>query len=148
MKRISTLPEMNSEKNRRPLPQRTHDASDGMNMESTNVVNIQMGHKNTDTDNDDRKMDVPDEQENRCDTISTEGRKTSVLTSDNERDMQSHCQLVGEDAMILETHAEGQGPEKHHLEGIPSTDIRSDGKDQKEEIHKSQSSKNGARSKK
>jgi len=62
-KRISTLPEVNSEKNRLPLPQRTHDASDGMNMESTNVVNIHMGHKNTYTDNDDMKMDVPDEQE-------------------------------------------------------------------------------------
>ena len=119
-----------------------------MNMESTNVVNIQMGHKNTDTDNDDMKMDVPDEQENRCDTISTEGRKTSVLSSDNVRDMQGHTQLVGEDAIILATHAEGQGPEKHRLEGIPSTDIRSDGKDQKVEIQKSQSSHNGARSKK
>ena len=109
------------------------------------MVNIQMGHKNTDTDNDDMKMDVPDEQENRCDTISTEGRKTSVLSSDNIRDMQGRGQLVGEDGIILATHAEGQGPEKHRLEGIPSTDIRSDGKDQKEEIHKFQSSQNGAR---
>ena len=112
------------------------------------MVNIQMGHKNTDTDNDVMKMDVPDEQENRCDTISTEGRKTSVLSSDNEREMQGHSQLVGEDAMILETHAEGLGPAKHRLKGITSTDIRSDGEDQKEEIHKSQSSQNVARSKK
>jgi len=117
-------------------------------MESINVVNIQMGHKSTDTDNDDMKMDVSDEQENRCDTISTEGRKTSVLTSDRERDMQGHSQLVDEDAIILATNAEGQGPEKHRLEGIHSTDIRSDGKEQKEEIHTSQSSQNGARSKK
>jgi len=49
-KSISTLPKLNSEKNRPPLPQSTQDASDGMNMESTNVVNIQMGQKNTDTD--------------------------------------------------------------------------------------------------
>jgi len=61
------------------------------------------------------KMDVPDEQENRCDTISTEGRKPSVLSSDNERDMQGHSQLVGENAIILETHAEGLEPEKHRL---------------------------------
>jgi len=53
-------------------------------MESTNVVNIQMGQKNTDTDNDDMKMDVLDVQESRGGTISTEGRKTSVLSSDNE----------------------------------------------------------------
>ena len=55
---------------------------------------------------------------------------------------------MGEDAIILATHAEGQEPEKHRLEGIPSTDIRSDGKDQKEGMHKSQSSQNVARSKK
>jgi len=97
-------------------------------MESTNVVNIHMGHKNTYTDNYDMKMDVPDEQENRCDTINTEGRKTSILISDKVRDMQGHSQRVGEDAIILATHAEGQGPEKHRLEGLHSTDIGSDGK--------------------
>ena len=62
--------------------------------------------------------------------------------------MQGNSQLVGEDAIILETHAEGLGPEKHRLKGIPSTDIHSDGEDQKEETHKSQTSQNGARSKK
>jgi len=56
--------------------------------------------------------------------------------------------LVGEDAIILQTHAEGQGLENNRLEGMPSTDIRSDREDQKEEIHKSQSSLNGVRSKK
>jgi len=85
---------------------------------------------------------------NKCDTTNAEGRKTSVLSSDKERDMQGHSQLVGEDAIILATHAEGQGPEKHRLEGLRSTDIRSDGKDQKEEINKSQSSNNGVRSRK
>lgn len=109
------------------------------------MVNIQMGHENMGTDNDDMKMDVPDEQGNRVGTISTEGRKTSVLSSDHEREMQGNGQLVGEDAIILETYAEGLGLEKHCLEGIPSTDTHSDGEDQKEEIHKPQLSLNGAR---
>jgi len=61
--------------------------------------------------------------------------------------MQGNSQLVGEDAIILEAHAESQGLENNRLEGMPSTDIRSDGEDQKEEIHKCQSSLNGVRSK-
>ena len=56
-------------------------------MESTNVVNIQMGHENTDTDNDNMQMDVPDEQEYRGNITSSEERKTSVPSSDNEREM-------------------------------------------------------------
>jgi len=116
-------------------------------MESTNVVNTQMGHENSGTDNDNTQMDVPDEQENRGKIISSEDRKTSVPSSDNEREMQGNSQLVGEDAIILETHAEGLGLENNRLEGMPSTDILSDGVDQKEEIHKSQSSLNGVRSK-
>ena len=146
-KRISTLPVETFEKKRHPLPQRPQDASDGMNMESTNVVNTQMGHENSGTDNDNTQMDVPDEQENRGKIISSEDRKTSVPSSDNEREMQGNSQLVGEDAIILETHAEGLGLENNRLEGMPSTDILSDGVDQKEEIHKSQSSLNGVRSK-
>jgi len=45
---------------------------------------------------------------------------------------------VGEDAIILETHAEVQGLENNRLEGMPSTDIRSDREGKKEEMHKSQ----------
>jgi len=58
-----------------------------MIMESTSVVNIQMGHENTDTDNDNMQIDVPDEQENRGNITSSEERKTSVPSSDNEREM-------------------------------------------------------------
>jgi len=117
-------------------------------MESTNVVNIQMGRENTDTDNDNMQMDVPNEQENRGKITSSEERKTSVPSSDNEREMQGNSQLVGEDATILETHSEGQGLENNRLEGMHSTDIRSDREDQKQEIHKSQSSLKDVRPKK
>jgi len=57
-----------------------------MIMESNNVVNIQMGHENTDTDNDNMQMDVPDEQENWGNITSSEERKTSKPSSDNERE--------------------------------------------------------------
>ena len=56
-------------------------------MESTSVVNIQMGHENMDTDNDNMQMDVPDEQENRGNITSFEERKTSAPSSDIERGM-------------------------------------------------------------
>ena len=56
-------------------------------MESTSVVNIQMGHEYTDTDNDHMQMDVPDEQQNRGNITISEERKTSVPSSDNEREM-------------------------------------------------------------
>jgi hypothetical protein len=62
--------------------------------------------------------------------------------------MHSNSQPVGEDAFILETRAEGPGSENDRLKGLPSTDILSDGEDQKEEIHKSQSPLNNVRSKK
>jgi len=58
-----------------------------MIMESTSVVNIQMGHENMDTDNDNMQMDVPDEQENRGNITSFEERKTSAPSSDIERGM-------------------------------------------------------------
>ena len=58
-----------------------------MIMESTSVVNIQMGHENMDTDNDNMQMDVPDEQENRGNITSSEERETSVPSSDNEREI-------------------------------------------------------------
>jgi len=99
-----------------------------MNMESTNVVNIQMGQENTDTDNDNMQMDVSDEQENRVNITSSEERKTSVPSSDNEREMQGNSQLVGKDTILLERHAEGQGLWNNRLEGMPSTDIAVIGK--------------------
>ena len=113
--RIGTLPGVKYGNNRPPLPQRTQAAPDGMNMESNNVVNIKMGHKYSDTDNDDVKMHVPDEQENRGGTISIEGRKSSILSSDNEREMLGNSQLVDEDDIISETHAEVLRTEKHRL---------------------------------
>jgi len=58
-----------------------------MIMESTSVVNIQMGHENTETDIDNMQMDVPDEQENRGNITSSEERETSVPSSDNEREI-------------------------------------------------------------
>ena len=68
--------------------------------------------------------------------------------SDTERGIHCNSQPVIEDAFILETHAEGPGSKNERLEGLPSTDIRSDGEDQKEEIHKSQLPLNNVRSKK
>ena len=115
-------------------------------MDSINVVHIQKGLDNTDTDN--MQMDVPEMQENRGNINNAEGDGSTVLSSDTERGMHSNSRSVGEDAFILETHADGPGSENECLEGLPSTDIRSDGEDQKEEIHKSQLPLNNVRSKK
>ena len=97
-------------------------------MDSINVVHIQKGLDNTDTDN--MQMDVPEMQENRGNINNAEGDGSTVLSSDTERGMHSNSRSVGEDAFILETHAEGPGSENERLEGLPSADIRSDGEDQ------------------
>jgi len=146
MKRMNSNPVEVLDKKRHTLTQTAQEAHDGMFTESINVVHIQHGLDNTDTDN--MQMDVSEEQENRGNTNNSEGDGTNVLSPETERGMHCNSRPVGEDAFILETHAEGTGSENERLEGLPSTDIRSDGEDQNEEIHKSQLPPNNVWSKK
>jgi len=146
MKRINTNPVEALDKKRPTLTQKAQEAHDGMFTDSINVVHIQHGLDNADTDN--MQMEVPEEQESIGHINNDEGDGTNVLSSDTERGMHCNSRPVGEDAFILKTHAEGPGSENERLEGLPSTDIRSNGEDQKEEMHKSKLPLNNVRSKK
>jgi len=78
MNRININPVEALDKKQPTLTQRAQEAHDGMFTDSINVVHIQQGLDNTDTDN--IQTDVPEEQESRRNINNAAGDGKNVLS--------------------------------------------------------------------